>query len=109
MGRARPFQWAAKEAAYKAFGTMRIPFPELCVQGGGKLPPALRFEGQTKDVMAASGVGRSFLSLSHDGDYAMAQVILECEGKSPAVAEGPNPGVVPEYEAMLRGNKAAAT
>ena len=100
-------RWAAKEAAYKAFGTMRIPFPDICVRSDSIRKPMLVFEGETKDIIEASGVGRSFVSLSHDGDYAVAQVILECapEGRDAFTeAVAGDVGVVPEYAALL-GNK----
>jgi len=72
-------RWAAKEAAYKAFATQRIPFPEIYVgknEYSGR--PELMFEGGAAEYAEAEGVGRSFVSLSHDGDYALAQVMLEC-------------------------------
>ena len=98
-------RWAAKEAAFKAFGTMRIPFPDIVVRSETGRPPALTFEGSTADVMAASGIGRPFVSLSHDGDYAIAQVVLQCTPGNPSDTphkeEGKNPGVVSEVVSLV--------
>lgn len=38
--------------------------------------PCLRFEGQTKQDVAAEGIDGAHVSLSHDTDYAMAYVML---------------------------------
>jgi phosphopantetheinyl transferase (holo-ACP synthase) len=42
--------------------------------------------GRTKAIARAKGASRVLLSLSHDGDYAMAQALLV--GDSPDAAAG---------------------
>jgi hypothetical protein len=39
--------------------------------------PRLRFEGRTQQDMNAAGVTGAHVTLSHDGDYATAFVVLE--------------------------------
>ena len=89
-------RWAVKEAVTKAFGA-RLLFPDirLCsprrqaaltsdsrTQSSTATPvdprPSLRFSGQCAALMAAAGVSASssHVSLSHDGDYAVAFVTL---------------------------------
>lgn len=95
-------RWAAKEAAYKAFGKDRILFPEIVVQKRSvarlsfdlRQPqfhshtrprfnrsasgvPQLRFEGEAQEKIKEAGVTNSQLSISHDEDYATAFVIFQ--------------------------------
>ena len=43
--------WAAKEAAYKAFGRWRVQFPEMeVVTASAKQPPQLRFHGGAAEL-----------------------------------------------------------
>mmetsp|Transcript_18919 Transcript_18919/g.60483 ORF Transcript_18919/g.60483 Transcript_18919/m.60483 type:complete len:160 (+) Transcript_18919:102-581(+) len=74
-------RWAAKEAAYKALGPSAGPartlFTELQVLSGSAKQPLLELHGTAAATARARGVKRSHLSLSHDGEYAFAQVILE--------------------------------
>ena len=86
-----PRSWAAKEAVYKAVGGFRLLFPEIEVvpaskgaqlgpRPGATLPslplagsgPEVRLHGETLVAARAMGVGRVMLSISHDGDTAMA-------------------------------------
>lgn len=69
-------RWAAKEAAYKAFSKYRIPFPDIKIVSGAKSRPELQFEGRALEVATELKVGDTFLSISHDTDYATATVIL---------------------------------
>jgi len=88
-------RWAVKEATLKAFGRWRIAFPEVSVvadaappppplAASGDLPPrlrrsppALRLDGAAKELAAALSVSAAHVSLSHDGEYAAAHVVLE--------------------------------
>lgn len=70
-------RWAAKEALHKALATNRLLFPEVeVVRGGAGRAPAFAFHGAAAGVVAARGV-RALLSLSHDGDTAVAMVVLD--------------------------------
>ena len=84
-------RWAAKEALHKALGDERLLFPEVEVTrraggaqagdggrngGGASGPPAFAFHGAAAARVAAAGVSMALLSLSHDGDYAVAMVVL---------------------------------
>ena len=72
-------RWAVKEAVFKAVGGQwRLRFPDVYVApiDAGSRRPALRFDGDTALRMAAAGVGEHFVSISHEDQYAMAQVVL---------------------------------
>ncbi len=65
-------RFAAKEAAAKALGG-RFAWQEVEVVAGTP-QPALRVAGRAR---AALGAARTHLSLSHDGDHAIAVVVVE--------------------------------
>lgn len=72
-------RFAAKEALLKALGTgladaswQEVSVVRLC--GGA---PALMLTGRLRDRADRLGVVRSHLSMSHQGEYALAQVVLE--------------------------------
>ena len=72
--------FAAKEAAAKALGTGFIhgimPWAiEVTHEASGA--PGVRLHGEAKERMEALGGERVHLSLSHEGDSAMAFVIIE--------------------------------
>jgi holo-[acyl-carrier protein] synthase len=83
LGRARPAthlaaRLAAKEATMKALGTgwgFGVRWQDIEVESGGRTPPALRLVGQAKRHAEARGVRQALVSLSHDGDYAIAVVL----------------------------------
>lgn len=83
LGRARPARHlaarlAAKEAAMKALGTgwgLGVRWQDVEVQSGGATPPTLRLVGAAKRRAEARGIHRALVSLSHDGDYAIAVVV----------------------------------
>ena len=96
-------RWAVKEAVIKAFGA-RLLFPDIYLHSPARLAataaaqlsaavrpqpprthraandprPSLHFDGQCASLMAAAGVtaDSSHVSVSHDGDYAIAFVTL---------------------------------
>eukprot|EP00656_Telonema_subtile_P041978 TRINITY_DN47352_c0_g1_i1.p1 TRINITY_DN47352_c0_g1~~TRINITY_DN47352_c0_g1_i1.p1 ORF type:complete len:156 (-),score=44.41 TRINITY_DN47352_c0_g1_i1:276-743(-) len=75
-------RWAVKEAAYKAFGRWRLDFREIRLGGAGpRSPPELILEGEAAERAAEVRIVRRHVSLSHDGDYAIAQVILEASSQ----------------------------
>mmetsp|Transcript_13564 Transcript_13564/g.26158 ORF Transcript_13564/g.26158 Transcript_13564/m.26158 type:complete len:142 (+) Transcript_13564:150-575(+) len=75
-------RWAAKEATYKALGPSqpRLLFPEFEVVTGpraGGPQPKIQLHGHAAIHAEQIGVEEIFLSLSHDGEYAFAQVLLQ--------------------------------
>lgn len=73
-------RFAAKEAALKALGEVPgFSWQQLEVVGGAGTPPRLALHGDAARAAEAAGVTRTLLSLSHDGDLAVAMVVLEAE------------------------------
>jgi holo-[acyl-carrier protein] synthase len=71
-------RFAAKEAVAKALGApvgMRWHDCEVVVDADGR--PWLRLSGTVAAAAQAQGIDRWHLSLSHDGDLAVAYVIAE--------------------------------
>ncbi|HIE64288.1 MAG: holo-ACP synthase [Nitrospira sp.] len=76
-------RFAVKEAALKALGTglregIRWKDVETVNDPNGK--PELRMYGKTRRLAEAQKVSKVFTSMTHDHDYAIAQVILEQNG-----------------------------
>jgi len=73
-------RFAAKEAFYKAADLDRLHWKDVEVVRSPDGAPQLRLHGGARDLH-----GRHILhvSLSHDGDYAVAQVLIEREPVSP--------------------------
>ena len=84
LRRARPAvhlaaRLAAKEAAMKAMGSgwgegVRWQDVEICSDGA--TPPSLRLSGVARTRAEARGIRQTQVSLSHDGDYALAVVVV---------------------------------
>ncbi len=73
-------RFAAREAFVKALGTgfARSVAPrDITVKKGSRGKPALSFSPRTRKLLDARGIRRCHMSISHDGDYAQAIVILE--------------------------------
>jgi len=73
-------RFAAKEAAMKALGTgwrrgVRWRDIEVTRELSGK--PTLRLEGVARQVADALGVRNISLTISHSGNWALAEVIFE--------------------------------
>lgn len=87
FGRAWPYaslagRFAAKEAMLKALGTgwsAGVSWQDIQVlnEDGGR--PVATVRGRTGMLAQQAGVTRIHVSLSHDGDYAIAEVILTNE------------------------------
>ncbi|CAO0824474.1 holo-(acyl-carrier-protein) synthase [Desulfarculales bacterium] len=84
LERPRPSQalatrFAAKEAFAKAtgLGLRGIAWTDIEVQNDDLGKPGLVLNGRTRAWMAAQGIAVCHLSLSDDGDYAAAVVVLE--------------------------------
>jgi holo-[acyl-carrier protein] synthase len=69
---------AAKEAAMKALGTgwsLGVRWQDVEVASGGASPPTLSLTGAAKREAEARGIRHTLVSLSHDGEYAIAVVV----------------------------------
>ncbi len=78
--RALAGRFAAKEACLKALGSgwsSGVTFPDVEISGGFPDPPRIALRGAAADRARSLGVGRSHVSISHDGPVAMAVVVLE--------------------------------
>jgi len=72
-------RFAAKEAALKALGTglrMGINWRELEVRRERDEAPRLILSGRCRAIGEAKGGRQVLLSISHDGEYALAQAVL---------------------------------
>ncbi|OWZ01502.1 Holo-acyl-carrier-protein [Phytophthora megakarya] len=85
-------RWAVKEATFKAFQRYRVQFPDIhAVQRGVEefavptsLPVTehskalrLQFSGETEALAKRLRLVDPLVSISHDGDYAVAYVLLQ--------------------------------
>ncbi len=73
-------RFAAKEATVKALGTGftgGITWKDIEVQNKDSGRPGIILHGKVRDTAESKGVRVIHLSISHDGDYAVAQVVLE--------------------------------
>jgi holo-[acyl-carrier protein] synthase len=82
-------RFAAKEATLKALGTglaMGARWREVEVRRARGEPPRMALSGRTAALGAARGARVLHVSLTHDGDYAVAQVLAEGDpaGAGPA-------------------------
>ncbi|MFQ5989025.1 MAG: holo-ACP synthase [Candidatus Methylomirabilales bacterium] len=71
-------RFAAKEAVLKALGTgwgEGVAWRDVEVVGVRGRPPEVRLTGRAQLVAHGRGIHHLHLSLSHDGDYALAFVI----------------------------------
>jgi holo-[acyl-carrier protein] synthase len=72
-------RFAAKEAGLKALGTglrLGVSWRELEVRRERGGPPVLVLSGRSQEIGLSRGGSRMLLTLTHDGDYAMAQALL---------------------------------
>lgn len=73
-------RFAAKEAFLKALGTgLRdgLAWGQIRVRQDALGAPCLFLDGRAAELLAERGAARTHLSLAHDGEYAVATVILE--------------------------------
>jgi phosphopantetheine--protein transferase-like protein len=71
--------FAAKEAIFKTFGIdwdTGVQFNEIDVQDGEFGEPLPVLAGRFAEIAAERKVSRVLLSLSYDGDYAIAMAVL---------------------------------
>jgi holo-[acyl-carrier protein] synthase len=72
-------RFAAKEAGLKALGTglsLGVSWRELEVRRERGQAPRLVLSGRSRELGEARGGRRILLSLTHEGDYALAQAML---------------------------------
>jgi holo-[acyl-carrier protein] synthase len=75
-------RFAAKESFLKALGTgLRdgLSWRDMEVVNDPQGKPELMIHGRAEELFRQNRLSRIFLSLSHDGNYAIASVILEGE------------------------------
>jgi holo-[acyl-carrier protein] synthase len=73
-------RWAVKEAMLKALGSglMRgIKWTDIEVVNDPSGRPLLEIHNQAKGFLADRNIKAAFVSISHERDYGVAQVILE--------------------------------
>ena len=73
-------RFAAKEAFLKALGTgLRdgLSWQQVCVVLDPLGCPSLEISGRAAELMTIRGATKAHLNYSHDGEYAVATVILE--------------------------------
>jgi holo-[acyl-carrier protein] synthase len=76
-------RFAAKEAGLKALGTglsLGTSWRELEVQRERGQAPILVLSGRSRELGEARGGHRVLLSLTHEGEYALAQAMLVDDG-----------------------------
>ena len=72
--------FAAKEAALKALGDFPgrgIAWSEIYITHESSGKPILHVEGNARELMEEKGARTAHVTITHDGDQAIAQVILE--------------------------------
>jgi holo-[acyl-carrier protein] synthase len=73
-------RFAAKEALAKALGTGvwgEMSWHEVWVEGDDRGRPTLHLTGRAREAAESLGVERTHVSLAHEGDLAVAVVVLE--------------------------------
>ena len=73
-------RFAAKEAFAKALGTgiiEGVTLPKIEVVNDALGRPEIQLHGTAKEAAESKGISRSFLSISDEKSYAIAQVLLE--------------------------------
>jgi holo-[acyl-carrier protein] synthase len=72
-------RFAAKEATLKALGTglrMGVSWREMEVRRERGEAPTMVLSGRCQAIALAKGARRVLITLTHDGDYALAQAML---------------------------------
>ncbi len=73
-------RFAAKEAFVKALGIgirRGVHWRDIEVRRGPLGRPVLKISGRAEDLLRRERIEGIFLSLTHDGDYGVAMVVLE--------------------------------
>ena len=72
-------RFAAKEAGFKALGTgvqLGVRWRELEVRRERGQAPELVLSGRSREIGRSRGGSRMLLTLTHEGEYALAQAML---------------------------------
>ena len=72
-------RFAAKEALYKAIAPATsedIEWKNIEVERNDNGKPYIKLHGKIKEIAESKDINSMDLSLSHDGDYAMATVVI---------------------------------
>jgi holo-[acyl-carrier protein] synthase len=79
MVRSLAVRFAAKEAFCKALGTglAGISLKDIMVLNDQDKKPEMKVAGSALAAMKAAGAEKIFVSLTHEGDMAIASVVLE--------------------------------
>jgi holo-[acyl-carrier protein] synthase len=83
-------RFAAKEAFVKALGIgirRGVHWKDVEVQRGPLGRPVLKIHGRAVEICRAEGIEGLFLSLTHDGDYSGAMVVLERSNQPSAFSD----------------------
>ena len=73
-------RWAAKEALVKALGTGlggNCSPSEITIRNNDSGAPEVYPSGRTAAFLAEKGVGKIWITISHEKEYAVATVLLE--------------------------------
>lgn len=73
-------RWAAKEALGKALGTGlggNCSPSEITIWNNDAGAPEVQLTGRTAAYLAERGIGKIWISISHEKEYAIATVLLE--------------------------------
>lgn len=83
-------RFAAKEAFVKALGIgirRGVHWKDVEVQRGPLGRPVLKIYGRAAEICRKEGIDGFFLSLTHDGDYSGAMVVLEKSDQPSAISK----------------------
>lgn len=73
-------RWAAKEALGKALGTGlggNCSPSEITIRNNDAGAPEVHVTGRTASYLTERGIGKIWISISHEKEYAIATVLLE--------------------------------
>lgn len=74
-------RFAVKEAAVKMLGGTVYSWQDLEVSNDESGKPGLSLKGKTAEIALGNGIKRLYVSIAHENDYAIAQVIGEGDSK----------------------------
>jgi holo-[acyl-carrier protein] synthase len=83
-------RFAAKEAFVKALGIgirRGVHWKDVEVQRGPLGRPVLKIHDRAVEICRKEGIDGFFLSLTHDGDYSGAMVVLEKSNQRSAISK----------------------
>lgn len=74
-------RFAIKEAAVKMLGGVVCSWQDIEVSNDDSGKPGLSLKGETAKIALKNGIKRIYVSIAHENDYAIAQVIGEGDSK----------------------------